>query len=238
MRQAFGNKIITIASQADMPKAQDEDIKGLFQYIDMFNLMNYDYTVSDLEDSPITAPNENLYPAPASTGIWNDSVSVTINGYLAAGIPPAKMAVGVAFYGHAWYVPGLSSQSDWCQFGLKATKQGQCCGDFAQTMGAKYGKYSQLCGTYMYSEVEAAGFETCFNSDTSSNIGYAINPKDGYTAKGVWISYQDTETVSAIVNFAKSKNLGGAFAFDISMDSMSGSQFTYKLTKEIAQLEG
>eukprot|EP01084_Bolivina_argentea_P229089 386733_1 len=236
MRAAFGDKLITVASQADMLKANDEDIKGIFDHIDMFNLMSYDYTVSDITDSKITAPNEPLYPPPPSSGVWNDSVASTINGYLAAGIPPAKMSVGVAYYGHAWYVPGLKSQADWCKYGLTAQIQGQCCGPFAQTYGAHYGQYSQLCGTYMYSEVQAAGFESCFNNDTQSAIGYAVSPKDGYTQAGVWISYQDTDTVAAIVNFAKEKKLGGAFGFDISMDSMSGSQFTYELTKEIAKL--
>eukprot|EP00484_Ammonia_sp_Unknown_P016993 CAMPEP_0197044190 /NCGR_PEP_ID=MMETSP1384-20130603/20311_1 /TAXON_ID=29189 /ORGANISM="Ammonia sp." /LENGTH=394 /DNA_ID=CAMNT_0042475607 /DNA_START=257 /DNA_END=1441 /DNA_ORIENTATION=+ len=240
MRSAMGaDTIITIASQADISKANDEDIKGLFQYIDMFNLMTYDFTVSDIADSPITAPNEPLYPPAKSSGVWNDSVSVTINGYLAAGIPASKMSVGIAYYGHSWYVPGLgSSSSNWCKFGLQAKIQGECCGPFAQTYGAKYGQYSQLCGSYMYSEIESAGFETCFENTTQSNIGYMISPQDGYTAAGVWISYQDTQSVQAIVNFAKSKNLGGAFAFDISMDSRSGSTFTYKLTKEIASLEG
>lgn len=238
MRASFGDDlIITVASQADMVKATDEDIKGLFDYIDMFNLMSYDYTVSDIADSPVTAPNEPLYPPPASADVpQNDSVSSTINGYLAQGIPASKMSVGIAYYGHSWYVPNAGS--DFCKFGLKATNQGQCCGPFASTMGAKYGKYSELCGTYMYSEIQAAGFQTCFNNDTMSNIGYAVSPKDGYTEAGVWISYQGPDTVSAIIDFAKSKNLGGAFAFDISMDSMSGGQFTYDLTKEIAKLEG
>lgn len=238
MRSSFGEElIITVASQADMVKATDEDIKGLFDYIDMFNLMSYDYTVSDIADSPVTAPNEPLYPPPSSQNVpQNDSVSSTINGYLAQGIPASKMTVGIAYYGHSWYVPNAGS--NYCQFGLKATKQGQCCGPFASTMGAKYGKYSELCGTYMYSEIQTAGFEQCFNNDTMSNIGYAVSPKDGYTAQGVWISYQGPDTVQAIVNFAKEKKLAGAFAFDISMDSMSGSQFTYDLTKEIAKLEG
>ena len=100
MRRSFrADFIITVASQADMMKADDEDIKGLFDHIDMFNLMTYDYTVSDIVDSPITAPNEPLYPPPASTGIWNDSVSVTIDGYISQGIPPAKMSIGIAYYG-------------------------------------------------------------------------------------------------------------------------------------------
>ena len=34
---------------------------------------------------------------------------------------------------------------------------GQCCGPFKNTYGALYGKGSKLCGTYMYSEIVAAG---------------------------------------------------------------------------------
>eukprot|EP01083_Nonionella_stella_P259126 885056_1 len=239
MRAAFGTDgIITVASQADIKKANWEDVTGLAPYIDMFNLMNYDYTVSDITDSSITAPNENLYPAPASTGIWNDSVSVTINGYIAAGVPAAKMSVGIAYYGHAWYVPGLTSQDDWCKFGIKATIQGKCCGPFAQTYGALYGEWSQLCGTYMYSEIQQAGFTTCFDNITQSAIGYAETAgKDGYTVAGVWIAYQDPTTVQSIIMFAKEKGLGGAFAFDISMDSMDNGAFSYDLTKEMAKLE-
>ena len=237
MRAAFGkNKIITVASQADMMKAKDEDIKGLFDHIDMFNLMTYDYTVSDIEDSPVTAPNEPLYPPTEDNVAQKDSVSTTIDGYLNAGIPASKLSVGIAYYGHSWYVPGMTLQSDWCKYGLTATKQGKCCGPFASTMGAQCGKFSGLCGSYMYSEFETAGFETCFHNATQSNIGYMINPKDGYTESGVWVSYLDTDGVKAIVDYAKKKELGGAFAFDISMDSQSGGAFTYKLTKEIAQL--
>merc|ERR1712115_658730 len=200
--------IITVASQADMEKAADEDIKALFDYIDMFNLMSYDYTVSDIADSPVTSPNEPLNPPTESAVVQKDSVSTTINGYLAAGIPPSQMSVGIAYYGHMWYVPGLTAQTEWCAFGHSATKQGQCCGPFASTMGTKCGQYSGLCGTYMYSEIESAGFETCFNNATQSNVGYMVTPKDGYTAPGTWLSYQDTDTVKAIVDFAKSKKLG------------------------------
>ncbi len=225
LRMTLGDdKIITVASQADMGKAQDENIKGLFEYIDMFNLMTYDYTVSNIEHSPVTAPNEPLYPSPQSKG----SVSTTINGYLAQGIPAKKMSVGIAYYGHSWYVPEMTKESDWCQFGINTQIQGQCCGPFAKTYGAQYGEYSQMCGSYMYSEIQSAGFETCFDNVTQSAIGYD-------TAARVWISFQDSKTVNAIVNFAKCKGLRGAFASGISMDSMSGGGlFTYELTQEIA----
>eukprot|EP00483_Globobulimina_turgida_P003340 UN03346 len=200
MRASFGNQYaITIATQADMKKATVENIKGLAPYVDMFNLMSYDYTVSDIADGATTAPNQPLFP-PDTVGVWNDSTSLTIDGYINAGIDPKKITVGISYYGHAWYVPGLTSQTDWCKFGLTGQIQGQCCGPMQQTYGAKYGKYSQLCGTYMYSEIESAGFDTCFDPISKSNIGYMINPRDGYTAKGVWISYQDKATINATIS--------------------------------------
>ena len=128
--------------------------------------------------------------------------------------------------------------SNYCQFGLQATYQGECGGPFRPTMGAKYGEYSQYCGTYLYSEIQRAGFDECFDNVTMTNIGYAIEPKDGFTSKGVWMSYQGPESVQAIVEFAKAKNLRGVFAFDISGDSiLQNGTFTYELTKEIAKME-
>ena len=106
-----------------MAKATDEDIKGLFDYIDIFNRMN--------------PPSEATVPQ-------MDSVSTTINGDLAVGIPAEKMSVGIAYYGHMWYVPGLTAQADWCKFGHTATKQGKCCGPFAATMGTECGKFTGL----------------------------------------------------------------------------------------------
>jgi len=44
----------------------------------------------------------------------------------------------------------------------------------------------------MFSEIEAAGFETYYDSVTDSVIGYMKeDSKDGYTNKGTWISYMD-----------------------------------------------
>ena len=110
--------------------------------------------------------------------------------------------------------------------------QGDCAQLFTESFGAKPGEYSLYCGTYLYSEIQNAGLDECFDNVTMSNIGYAISPKDGYTAKGTWISFQGPESVQAIVDFAKKRKLGGIFAFDIAGDSMYEHQFTYNLTKE------
>ena len=75
-----------------------------------------------------------LYSPPESSGISTLSFNYTVSGYLALGVPPAKLRVGVAYYGHTWYVPDAGS--NYAAFGLDATVQGSCCGPFATTYGA------------------------------------------------------------------------------------------------------
>ena len=81
--------------------------------------------------------------------------------------------VGLPLYAHSWYVPGLTG-TDWHHFGHKSVNQGECCGPFKATMGAKPGQGCGLCGSMMYSEILASqshitnqkgatsGFEMCF----------------------------------------------------------------------------
>lgn len=87
----------------------------------------------------------------------------------------------------------------------------------------------------MFSEIEAAGFETYFDKATASMIGYLKSEgKDNYTPAGTWMSYLDTNSVKTQVEYAMSKGLGGAFSWDISMDTISGGEFTYELTKQMS----
>jgi len=48
----------------------------------------------------------------------------------------------------------------------------------------------------MYSEIQAAGFESYYDNSTQTKIGYLSSEgKDGYTPAGTWINYLDKETV-------------------------------------------
>jgi len=48
----------------------------------------------------------------------------------------------------------------------------------------------------MFSEIEAAGFDTYYDNSTASMIGYLKNDyADGDVAAGTWISYLDTKSV-------------------------------------------
>jgi len=223
MRAALGQETyISVASQAAEKNWVAMGISEASQYVDHWHVMNYDYAVPDITDGALMSPNQPLYTPTAPA--LQMSVNYTISGYLAAGVPAAKIMVGMAMYGHTWYKQGLSN---WQQFGQKGEVQGKCCGTFKSTYGAAPGKACSQCGVMMYSEITAAlgqgnGCDTYHDSATATDIAYcASEGADSYTAAGVWISYQGEESNKALVDYVNSLGLAGVFTFDTSMDSLS-----------------
>lgn len=80
---------------ADGPFVDGVDIAAVEPYVDWFNLMTYDF-VNRM--TPTTGHHTGLYrsslaPAGARSG------DAAVRQFLAAGVPPAKLLLGVAFYG-------------------------------------------------------------------------------------------------------------------------------------------
>lgn len=88
----------------------------------------------------------------------------------------------------------------------------------------------------MYSETLLAGATlTAFDNETMSDIAYfPTQGADGYTPAGTWLTYTGPKSAAAIADYVVANNLGGAFAFDSSMDTMSGGAWTYDLMNVIA----
>ena len=93
----------------------------------------------------------------------------------------------------------------------------KCCGHFQETYGAQHGKGSQQCGTYMYSEIIAAGEWICiislpkltstkfpgvdylFDQTTQTAIGYlSKDSSDGWTKAGTWVTFNDKNSITAL----------------------------------------
>ena len=100
------------------------------------------------------------------------------------------------------YVPG-SKNIKWQEFGVQASVQGKCCGPFQSTYGGKHGRGSQHCGSYMFSEIQAAtDLQYFYDQSTQTAIGYMPwNSTDGWTEAGTWFSYSDKNSVQAITQF-------------------------------------
>jgi len=232
------DKLVTIASQASIKHADEMNLLESTKHIDYWNVMTYDYTVSDIKGDAGSHFNANcpLY-TPAGSGVTQMSVNYSISHYLEVGVPANKIRVGIPFYGHTWFAPSKSGD-EWKTWGGVAQLQSKCCGPFKDTYGALYGKGCQQCGTMMYSETEAAKpTDKYFDPVTHSDIAYFSSAgSDSHTEKGTWLSYNDVQSVTDIVNYAKKMNLAGVFIFDTSMDSMENGQFSYKLMNTIAGL--
>jgi len=240
MRAAFGSKyMITVASQAAEKNWKNMNLAKSSPHVDAWHVMTYDYTVSDIQGSNVTAPNAPLYAPksyPGESADW--SIDYTVQGYLKAGVEPSKIHVGIPYYGHTWYAPG---QKSWQKFGLPAQQQGACCGPFKNTYGAKYGKASQQCGTLMYNEIQESNPTVYYDDTTESALGYFEQQgADGWTDAGTWVSFNNKQSIQAITAYAIKKKLGGVFVFDTSMDTVtSGGEWTYELTNQIAdQISG
>jgi len=240
LRDGIGSdKIITIASQASIVHADQMNLVKSSEHIDWWNVMTYDYTVSDIAGDAGSHfnPNAPLY-TPTGDGATAMSINYTITHYLGAGVPASKIRVGIPYYGHTWY--NDDAGDTWKTWGATAKVQGQCCGPFKSTYGGKFGKGCQQCGTMMYSETQAAKAQnTYFDPVTHSDIAYfSAKGADGYTDKGIWLSYNGVQSVKDITQYAVDKGLAGVFIFDTSMDSQSGGQFTYELSHAIAGVLG
>jgi len=236
LRAALPATYISIASQASPENWAKMNLPGVTPFIDHWHVMTYDYTVSDVPDGSMMSPNAPLHAPPQPA--LQISIADTIEGYLAAGVPASKIMLGIPYYGHTWFQPGMT---DWMGFGANGTVQGKCCGPFQKTFGAKPGKGSGLCGTMMYNELRAAGGSYYHDSATASDVAYFPSPGgDAYTEAGTWVSYNDQKSIAAITDYAKSKALAGVFVFDTSMDTIdfSSGTFTYELTNQIAEALG
>lgn len=235
LKAGIGGKLVTIASQAGIKHADEMDLKGSTPYVDWWNVMSYDYSVSDIagEGGAYVNPNCPLYN-PTGDHVTQMSINYTIQHYLSEGVPANKIRVGIPFYAHTWFAPSWTGDQ-WKTFGSKAEVQGECCGPFKPTYGGKFGKGCNQCGTMMYSEIlNGKPQKTIFDPQTKSDIGYwTAQGADSYTDKGMWISYNGPESIKAIMDYAKSLDLLGVFIFDTSMDSVENGQFTYKLMNQI-----
>jgi len=89
---------VTIATGASSEFLAHTEMKRVQKYVDTVNLMAYDYYEPDSD--AITGHHAPLYSNPADPKKISDDNSV--QEYEKAGVPAAKIVLGVPFYAHVW----------------------------------------------------------------------------------------------------------------------------------------
>lgn len=178
--------LLTIAS-ADREYFDHTEMERLHVHLDWINVMAYDFFNSL---TPTTGHHAGLYPSERAAPT-DRNADASIRQHLAAGIPPGKLVLGVAFYGRGF--AGVQPQGN--------------------GVNQKYERYE---GDHPFRELATGligrqGFERHW--DERARAPYLWN-----AATRTFITYDDARSIGAKADYVRAKGLGGMMFWELSQD--------------------
>jgi chitinase len=178
--------LLTIAG-ADREYFEHTEMGEVQKSLDWINVMSYDFFNSL---TSTTGHHAGLYRSKESAPT-DRNADQAIDQYLAAGVPPNKLVLGVAFYGRAFA-------------GVRASNNG---------VNQPYERYD---GDHSYAElvekfIGKNGFVA--NWDEAAQAPYLWN-----SATRTFISYDDPRSIGIKTRYAKTRHLGGVMFWELSQD--------------------
>lgn len=156
------------------------------QYTDYINIMSYDYTGGW---NAVSGHHTNLYTSSGDSDQY--SAHRSIQAFIAAGVPRAKIVIGMAFYGKGWEMETTGNNGLYRK-ALKSARGG----------GFSYLKDS-LVGKNGYKEYW----------DASAKAPYLFNAE-----KKIFISYDNERSVKEKCKYVKRHQLAGAMFWEYNGD--------------------
>ncbi len=191
--------LLTIAAGAGRDDYEPLDWARIHPLLDWINVMTYDMSGAWREVTGFNAP---LYDS-AETPPEGTSTDRALSGFLALGVPPEKLVMGVPFYGLGW--TGVSSN----QNGLHQPFDGLPDG----TWEAGSFDYGDLAANYL-------GTYERFWSDMAQ-VPWLFNAEEG-----IMITYDDHEALARKAEYVRERGLGGIMFWELSADDDAASLLT------------
>ena len=192
--------LLTIAGAASKVYIENTEMNIIDDYLDFINVMTYDLngpwnTYNDF--------NAALYPNDrnAPGGQW--SVSQGINLYLDEGVPSEKLIMGVPFYGYKYDLADKTDETN--NSSGKSDVNNDEKGVYQAFSNAEYIEYDRIEKEFLNKSNVKRFWEE------QSKIPWLY---DG----NVFISYDDVESLSEKVSFAREQGLGGLMIWELSND--------------------
>jgi chitinase len=182
-----GNRYTLTIASADREYFDHTEMDKLHVYLDWINVMSYDFFNSL---TPTTGHHAGLYRAALASPTDRDT-DTSIRQHLAAGIPPEKLVLGVAFYGRGF--TGVTPLNE----GLNQP-------------------YERFEAAHNYSEladklIGRQGFVRRW--DDQAKAPYLWN-----SASRTFITYDDPQSIGIKAQYVKAHHLGGMMFWELSED--------------------
>jgi len=192
-RGAMDNRdyLLTIAAGAGRSAYQPLDWARIHPLLDWLNVMTYDMSGAWSRLTGFNAPLYDSQPQPPE----GTSADTTLRDFIALGVPPEKLVLGVPFYGRGW--AGVGPENN----GLHQPFSGVPAG----TREQGYYDYADLAANYV-SEATRHWHET-------AQVPWLYDAETG-----VMISYDDPESLAGKARYVRENGLGGIMIWELSTD--------------------
>jgi chitinase len=188
-REQHRTYLLTFAAGAFSDFITHTELDKVQASVDFVNLMTYDFRVA--EGDPISGHHANLFPSPADAE--QRSVDRAVKEFLAAGVPPSKLVVGVPFYGRGWS-------------GVAADRNGR------YQPGKPIEPRMDLNYSHLASDVIGRdGFVRYW--DTEAQAPYLWNAE-----RKIFITYEDPESLGRKTQYIREHGLAGAMFWEYNSD--------------------
>jgi chitinase len=199
------HKLLTAAAGAyppygDSPSAQYQMFAALQNQFDQINIMTYD--LSGPYGGWVTWFNSPIYDGGyrfPSTGGLVPSVDGAVTNFLKNGVAPAKLGIGIAFYGYRW--TGGSGISPTC---ITQPRQSWTNAPTAYAIS-----YNNIMAGYYQANL--------YHWDASAQSAY-LGITNAIPVNNIFLSYDDQRTCQAKVSYARNHGLGGVMIWELAQD--------------------
>ena len=202
------HKLLTAAASAyptygDPPSSEYTMFSALQSKFDQINIMTYD--LSGAYDGWVTCFNSPIYDCGFrfhTTGTLVPSIAGAVENFIANGVSPAKLGIGVAFYGDVW-AGGTGASTG----GVSLPRQSWVTAPTVSQV-----PYAQIMTDYYQSNLY------CW--DTRAQAAYLSidKPKD---SDDRFISYDDEHACRAKIGYARDHGLGGIMIWQLALGHRS-----------------
>ncbi|KAF5229821.1 hypothetical protein FAUST_10169 [Fusarium austroamericanum] len=196
--------LLTVASPAGSSHYNTMDLKKMDPWVDAWHLMAYDY--AGPWDST-TGHQANVFASRKSPLATKLSTDATLNDYIAAGVSPNKIHLGMPLYGRSFAnTAGLGKPYD-----------------------GVAGSPADL-GVYLLKDLPRPGAVTTYNADLMASYTYDRKKRE-------LVTMDDLKSAQAKAGYINERNLGGAFYWEARGDRSGSASVVAGVSRTLGTLE-